>query len=412
MKFLFFRWWVIRQCLLLEGMPYRMKFQTACIVSSCITLINRTGQPLFEELRKQVFKNSIKRVQNARSRLHRDKHRSSLFQPNPLFSQNQVVEIVVKFTLYWLLLLFFVSAEAFLFNIVAAFFVPGSSKAVKLFVALFLSVVLTASLSAGYKMMHEDKQASVRGDVTDIGITQFGHYKTRQFWAYVVIVLCYVVCVLSGMIRIYFLEHVPTHGLSPEKLTSIKRASIVSGFFTLLITVASMHYAALLKLELSGVTKKFLVFLYWKRAHKRENRTYRRMLRTATKLLAVVDKKVEEAWELTMQLKYIYKPVEEHDGQHIELYEEYDKERAKPDFFITPYVYAKYAALSCNFKELVRFGIISNPAVAEKIALAKEVLAMPQQHITEQLADVSAIRVPQHTSNGNGASKHIQLKFF
>src|SRR5688500_13169028 len=232
MKFLFFRWWVIRQCLLLEGVPYRMKFQTACIISSCTAVINRVGQPLFEELRKQVFRNGIKKVQNIRSRLHRDIHQLPLFQPNPLFSQNQVVEIGVKFILYWLLLLFFISAEAFLFNIVATLFVPGSSKAVKIFVALFLSVALMASLSAGYKMLHESKRALAIKNARENEATQLGHYTAKQFWAYGVIVLCYVMCVLSGMVRIFFLEYIPAHGLSPDKLASIKRASLVGGLFT------------------------------------------------------------------------------------------------------------------------------------------------------------------------------------
>jgi hypothetical protein len=376
-----FRWWYRRILLVINHLPYKLKFQSEAIRSDCVSTIVNRSKLLLRRIELRIYKAGIKQIQLIRVKIQSGEKTGVCFSPNIAFAQTEVVGIKIRFFLYSILLMLFLLSEVIILSLVASLFVPGGTETMKFSVSLFLALGIMVTISASMKKIEEYKEAHIRFKKGSLTGEELLTFRTARTWGVVFMIVTYVSIGFAGIARICFLEFVPSNGMEQAKYESVQRASFFASAFMLLISFGCAHSTAQLKLELSKVAKRFFVYRYWRRTHKRENRNYQQLIKDAQRLLTMIEAQAQSGWQLIMDLVRVYQPEDECDACFVELNQEFIKVKTKPGFSIDETIYAKFAPVQNCHRELFIYGIFNAKEVAEKIAFAKAVLAKAKEHL-------------------------------
>jgi hypothetical protein len=241
------------------------------------------------------------------------------------------------------------------------------------------------SLNYGFEKHFLYREVLERHNKKEIADFELKKYRDMRAWGYILMVLSFAAILFSGLARIFFLEHIPANGLSPEKLKSVQRASSMASLFTLFVTVITAIFLALIKQEQAKTAVKFRIFRYWHKAHVSRNKYTQSLIRNANKLRLIVEQRVEKYWQLVIDLKRIFNIENEYDEKYEQLHQKYVALKAQPGFILTDDIYTKFAPLQCAYEELFKYGVMNSKEVKEKLAFAASILKVPDDHLVEHL---------------------------
>ncbi|MBL7738469.1 MAG: cytochrome b/b6 domain-containing protein [Chitinophagaceae bacterium] len=374
--------WKLRQQL---NSPFKMKNEADAIKSGCLAEIQHSIEPLWLSVKKILFHLGIKTIQNNRARLHRDEFGLHTISPNPLFPQSLITRVFRKYWINVMAIVLFVSSEGYLYLITASLFVPGGNELTKVSVAIFLALLTMFALDYGFTQHF--KYRHIKSLVKGEGISK-EELKTQsdlRILGYILIGISLLAVIFSGFARIYFLEFVPTNGLSSEKLKAVQHASKWASLLTMAVTLITAILLALIKREQTSIADQYHVCRYWKKALKGRNKYTQSLIHDTNKLILTVEQAIEKHWQLVIDVKRIYKMPQEYDEKYEAMDSEYLEIKSKPGFTLNDHLYRKFAPLQGAHEELFRYGIYSATEVREKIAFVNSLQKIPEEYLMEHI---------------------------
>lgn len=392
--------------------PFKMKNETEAIRSNCIAEIEHKIEPLFLLLKTLVYRLGIKTVQNNRSRLHRFEFSKPVNYSNPLFTQNEIAGIVMK---YWygifILSLFFLS-ESFLYWLTAPLFVPGSSEIVKILVAFFLALLGVCCIDYGLAQHFKYRDLKPNHIENTEKSNRIKEQNDKRILGYFLIVLAFAGILFSGLARIYFLENISTSGLSDTKKTSVHEASKWASLLTLVITIATAILLGMIKRDQSKLAERYKVMKYWEKALRRRNEYSRKLIESAGKIVTETEKSIEQHFQLVLDLKRIFKMDQEFDSKYEQLNQEYLDVKSKPGFTLNDHVYRKFSHIQSAHEELFRYGIYNASEIKAKLSYAAEVQKITEEYLNEHSNAIyhqdNAKGLERVSMNGKQNEQHLQ----
>ena len=369
-----------------EKLLFRKKIETDALKSNCILEIENEIEPLWLAVKRDEYKLGVKTIQNIRARIHRnDTGNKETVSPNPVYSENMIAELKSKFWLYRIVIIFFCLAESFLYSLTASLFVPGGGLWMQLPIAIFFAVVIMLVLDKAFEKHFEYRDTMALHSKKEVNDAELLKYKDMRNIGYIVITLCFAAIIFAGLSRIFFLEYIPAKGLSPERISSVTRASKMASIFSLLITLITALFLAMLKREQAKIGIRFRVYQSWHKALVQNNIYTQTLINNANKLKLEVEKIVQKYWQLTIDLLRIYRMDTECDEKYEPLNKEYIQLIGRPEFLLTDPLYRRFAPIQCAHEELFIYGVMSAKEIKEKLAYVLEILKVPKEHITEHL---------------------------
>jgi hypothetical protein len=390
---------------------YTLKLETELCKSACIMEIQTAIEPLWLSIDKLVYKLSVKSVQQVRILTSRDMFDKQKVLHHPLFCQTEIAEFLFKYILYGIVIVSFIVAESFLYNLTASLFLPGGAEYMKIAVSIFLALLIMMALNFGLEkhiLYRQVMEQYGKQEGADIALKK---YLDMRNLGYLLIVLSFASIILAGLARINFLEFIPAKGLSPEKLKSVQSASKASSLFTLAVTVITAILMGLLKQEQAKLGIKFRLFRYWYRTHTRHNQYAQQLIRDANKILILVDQRIEKHWQLTIDLKRVCEA--EYDTSYEQQQQKYLNLKNQPGFAVTDDLYARFAPLQSAHEELFKYGVRYSKEIKEIIAFAISARRVPKEHIAEYLKGTQKTvpdaepLLPAPESNGKPKDYHF-----
>ncbi len=380
-----FRWWYVLKLRQQLSSSFKMKNESDFIRSSCIAEIQHTIEPLWLSLKKLVYQLEIKTVQNNRSRLNRNEFGQYAVLPNPLFTQNQIARIVWKYWIGAFVIVLFITSESFLYYLVSSLFIPGGSEFMKISVAVFLALLIMFALDYGFRQHFKYKDMLVNKNKAEINEYEIKKQNDLRMLGYTLIALSMAAIISCGLARIFFLENIPPNGMPPEKLAAIKKASKWASILTMIVTIVTGLLLAAIKKEQGKISEQYHVYKYWKTAIRRRNDYTKMIINDANKLILRAEQLIEKHWQLVIEIKRIFKMLQEYDEKYEQLNQEYLEAKSRQGFTLNDHLYRKYAPLQGAYEELFRFGVYSAKEIREKIAYACNIQNIIDRYVEEQV---------------------------
>lgn len=408
-----FRWWYVMKLKQQRNSPFKMKNETDALKSNCIAEIQNETESFWYSIKRLVHKLGVKSIQNNRSRIYRDEFGIESILPNPVFSDNQIALIKSKDTSLKAVIIFFSISESFLYYLTASLFVPGGAEYMKISVAIFLALLIMFALNYAFGKHFIYREAIEKHGKNEISVHEMKKFRDMRNLGYLIIVLSFSAIIFAGISRVFFLEHIPTAGLSTAKANSVQKASDMASYFTLLITIIAAIFMALIKQDQSKYSNKYKVYKSWKSAHIKGNTYIQGLIKDANALIVTAEHITEKYWQLVVDLKRIYKMDTEYDIKYEDLHKEFMKAQSSNSFVITESLYRKYAPIQCSNEELFKFGIYNDKRLKEKIDFCVTILSLPEDHIKEHLQTLMQNEKPQLSItpfSSNGKLRHDETK--
>jgi hypothetical protein len=369
--------------------PFKMKNEVDSLKSNCILETEQAVEPHWLNIKNLLYKLGIKSVQNNRIRIDRDEFNKQTIQPNPVFSENQIAWITSKYRELLRATAALVTAESSLYYLTSALFVPDGLLFMKILVAIFLAFLILHALNYGQEKHFLYREAVERHSRKELNDFQLRRYRDKRNIGYILILLSFAAIILSGLARIFFLEHVPTTGLDPAKAESVRKASKAASIFTMLITIIAAIYLGAIKQELRKYKVKYRVFKSWHRAHTKRNECAQELIKSASLILLMTEQCIEKYWQLVIDLKRVYKMDTEYDPKFEELHQEYMGIKSKPGFILGDHLYRRFSPVQSGHEELFRFGILNAKEIKDKLIFINEILKMQENYIVEHLSAIT-----------------------
>jgi hypothetical protein len=383
-----FRWWFVAKLQQQMSSPFKIKNEVDAVKSDCLVEIQSKIEPLWLSVKRLSFQIGIKTIQNNRARLTRNEINQHSVIPNPAFSQNQISKIIRKYWFNLCVIFFFVLSESFLYWLTASLFVPGGSEIIKASVAVFLAFLIMVSLNYGFTQHFMCRKLRYHYRKNEVTEYEIGKQKDTRFLGYILITLSFAAIIFSGLARIFFLENIPSTGLSPEKYKSVLLASKWASVLTMVVTVITAVVLGLIKREQSAVAEQYDVLSYWKRAIKKRNTYSKELIKDAGKILSIIEHTAEQHWQLIIDLKRIFKA--EYDEKYEQLHQEYIEIKNKPGFTLNDNLYRKFSPIQGAHEELFRYGIYNNSELREKLSLVQGMIKSTEEYLAEHINAVNS----------------------
>ena len=330
----------VKKLLEQKDSPFKMKNEADSIKSSCLIEIQNNITPLWLSIKNIAYKLGIKNIENNSSRLFRDEFGKVTKLPNPVFSANELHSIRSKSIILVIIVISFTVAESFLYFLTASLFVPGAPEYMKILVAIFLAVLLMLALNYAFHRHFFYRIVIERYHKKEITEIEIRKHRDMRNIGYFIIIICFSAILFAGFSRIFFLENVPTAGLSDAKAESVTKASKMASIFTMLITIIVAIFMAVIKQDQAIYSVK----------HK------------------------------------IYHMETEYDSKYEELYKEFVELKASKNFILNEHVYRKFTVLQCSDELLFKYGIFNDETINAKINFCLEILKIPEVHIQDHLS--------------------------
>lgn len=376
----------IKKLLAQKDSPFKMKNECDSLKSACLTEIQDEITPFWLSIKKISYKLGIKNIENNSARLFRDEFGKVTKLPNPVFSSNELHSIRSKSILLVIIVISFTVAESFLYFLTASLFVPGAPDYMKILVAIFLAVLLMLALNYAFHQHFHFRLVVEKYQKKEITENEIKKFKDARNIGYFIIILCFVAILFAGFSRVFFLENVPTNGLSEAKAKSITRASKMASIFTMIITIIAAIFMAVIKQDQSIYSVKYKVYKDWKKANIKRNIYTQTLISNANSLLILIEKHAEKYWELVIDLKRVYHMETEYDSKYEELYKEFVELKASKNFILNEHVYRKFTVLQCSDELLFKYGIFNDETINAKVNFCLEILKIPEIHIQDHLS--------------------------
>ena len=380
-----FSLWYAKQLKQIKDLPFKMKIETDSLKSNCILEIENHVELIWLSIKGLLYKLGIKSIQNLRARIHRDEFGKQAICNNPVFAENEVADIKSKYWLYITIITGFCIAESFLYLLTASLFVPGGGLLLQLPVAIFLAVLVMLSLNYAFEKHFQYREVMERYSKKELTDIELHKYSDMRNIGYVIILLCFGAIIFSGLARIFYLEYIPARGLSPERVLSVTRASKMASIFTMLITIITALFMAMIKKDQTKISNRFRVYRTWHNAHVKRNDYTQSLIQSANRIILVTEQCFEKHWQLVIDLKRIYKMDTEYDEKYEALHQEYVQLKAKPGFRVTDDIYGKFSVIQCVYEEIFRYGVLNAKEIKDKIDFANEILKVPEGYLAEHL---------------------------
>lgn len=376
----------VKKLLEQKDSPFKMKNEADSIKSSCLIEIQNNITPLWLSIKNIAYKLGIKNIENNSSRLFRDEFGKVTKLPNPVFSANELHSIRSKSIILVIIVISFTVAESFLYFLTASLFVPGAPEYMKILVAIFLAVLLMLALNYAFHRHFFYRIVIERYHKKEITEIEIRKHRDMRNIGYFIIIICFSAILFAGFSRIFFLENVPTAGLSDAKAESVTKASKMASIFTMLITIIAAIFMAVIKQDQAIYSVKHKIYKEWKNANIKRNIYTQNLIGHANSILLLVEKHAEKYWELVIDLKRVYHMETEYDSKYEELYKEFVELKASKNFILNEHVYRKFTVLQCSDELLFKYGIFNDETINAKINFCLEILKIPEVHIQDHLS--------------------------
>lgn len=365
--------------------PHKHKNEGDAIMSVCIAEIITETEYWFSRLTQALYKNDVELVNNGQARIVRDdEFGGQKTNPDPVFSNNQVALMKNQRGITFLIIVFLLGAEAVLYFLTAAIFVPNGSLISKLFVGLFLALLITVCVDLSIRYYHLYLDASERHSKKELSDFVLKKYKLRKQISIVFAVGSILALLCAGISRVYFIEGTPPSGLSVARAHSIEMSSRWASLLTLITTIMVSIFLGFKKYDLAKINQRYKEYRLWCKAISKGTAHRLEIIRLARKIQDKTMNIREKSWQLVVDLKRIFLE-REHDLKFDGLYTEYLELRGTDKFTVTDEIYRKYAPIQTSFAELFRFGVLNEPVIASRLATVSKILSAPESYIAEQL---------------------------
>ena len=406
--------WYAKQLKKIKKLQYVLALEAEKLKSNALLEIQNEIETHWLSIHKLEYKLGIKNVENLRTRIQRNNVNDlSVLQPNPVFTADQIAEVKNKYWVYLFVIIFFCLAESGLYYLTASLFVPGLGKILQFIVAAFLAVVIMFGLNYAFEQHFQFRDVTVKhskGQITDL---QLKEYKDKGILGYVILVISFVVIIVSGFVRIFFMDHVSTKGLSPAEAISKAHASQFASIFTMFVTILAAIIMAVKKHEQAKLGIRYRVYRAWHSANVKRNTYSQELIRNAVSIENEANKIIQKYIQLIINTISILKLDQEYDAKHHELYQEYIRLAAQEGFTINDDVYRKFKRIQCAEYDLFKYGILNSPEIKDKIIAANQLKQIPKEHIVEHLLILHEARehkkLEHQNFSLNGSSKNQDL---
>ncbi len=375
----------IKKLLRQKDSPFKMKNECDSLKSACLTEIQNDIAPLWLSIKSISYKLGIKNIENNSSRIFRDEFGKITKLPNPVFSSNELHSIKSKSIMLIIIVISLTVAESFLYYLTASLFVPGAPEYMKILVAIFLAVLLMLALNYSFHRHFQFRMVMEKYHRKEISENEIQKFKDTRNIGYFIIILCFAAILFAGFSRVFFLENVPTNGLSEAKAESIIRASKMASIFTMLITIIAAIFMAVIKQDQATYSVKYKVYKAWKKSNIKRNIYTQTLINHANSILILIEKHTEKYWELVIDLKRVYHMETEYDSKYEELNTQFIELKASKNFILNEHIYRKYTALQSSDEMLFKYGIYNDEIIHAKINFCLEILKLPEIHIQDHL---------------------------
>lgn len=377
-----------------EDCPFIVKNETDALKSSCVLDIEHEVEEPWLSIKSIEHRLGIKTVQNNSARLNRSGYGTETVSPNPVFTLEQIAKLKSKFWLHRVVIISFCIAESFLYCLTAALFVPGGGLALQIPVAIFLALVIMLALDYAFEQHLTYREVMERHSKKEINDSELRKYQDMRYIGYLIMAIAAAAIIFAGFARVLFLEGTPPKNLSPEKALSVARAGKMASIFTMLITILTALFMAMIKRDQTKLGIRYRVFKSWENAHVKRNDYTQTLINDAEKIKTSIEKSLRKYWLLVIDSKRALKMKTEHDTKNQSLDDEYMKLIAQPDFVLNDYIYRKFSFIQAAHEELFFYGVLNAAAIKEKLKYVTEILSVPKEHLAEHLAAIPKHKEP------------------
>lgn len=358
--------------------PFRIKNETERVRSAAIMDIERRTKSIWEGMNGMLYKAGVARTENGASRLIRGPVAEQV-TANPVFTHDQEAGLK-KYVANMLVIIFFVASEAGLYYMISACYIPHSTPALRVVLALFLSFLGMKGVSQGYSARFIYLEALHTKTLTAFELAE---RRDKYYWGTIVMALSFVGIVAAGLARCFFLESIPEGGMSPQRLHAVIMAGKATSVFTMVVGLTCAMILATQKHDQAALGQTYFKFRKWRKVTSKHDRCNKKLGSLAIAMLSIIEQRIEKAWQEMIAVKKNLASTDECDTKHAALNREYDALKAASGFIVTDAIYLKFSAIQGSCEALFKYGLLNVRGIKEKIALAHEALARVDNHVVE-----------------------------
>lgn len=306
---------------------------------------------LFEEVREELIKLSKKIVMSERKK---DKLGNIVEVPIE-FVQSEIEKQKSAYRKYWFLMILFVGAETCLYYItmdIIAGEVGSVAKWGLSFLIAFLSILCFYYFFESHTDYLYYKNNKEKLNINDADVKSKYH---GALFGYFIGFLGLSITILAAIVRIMYIEHIDTTGMTPEEISFANQINTIVTALIIVVTLAIALVLGYIKYSSYEQIYEYKAYKKWKRIIKRVNKFKQVFIKVKKNIDEHYKILIEENWQLVKELERIWGI--DVDEQNMDLYKKLKDEKNRGTFVLNESTYSKYGDVINADKGLFEFAV-------------------------------------------------------